>query len=301
MGNKGDGSHKRQLALQSSALVIWLEEFGTFQAQLIWKHVRYNIVIIVIVPLEFGLYSVRIFSQNDNPLGPLSDGCVLSKATLGCIVRDTCIFSWHQDNANKPSPVQARIECIDRIYDQFKGSCTVGQFYTSQFTSLGTDEIGPLQSESAAREQRMSMISGASVGSSVKQSASPRATQSRPAQHPSMNLPVSKGPLDRGNSVPVVRALQFDSNSPTDQSINRSNRPAPPSRAPPPRGGRQVPPPSNRPPPGAMRGRQPLPPNRPAPPSRTPATNVQGDGTSGGSWVGSRTTPSQQGAKRGRP
>jgi len=292
-----DHSHKRKQALHCSTLILWLEEFGSFQAQMIWKHVRYNIVIIVIVPLDFGLYTVRVFSKDDlSCIGPVCDGCVLSKAALGHVVRDTCILAWHKENGKKPSPTQARVECIDRIYELFKQNCNLEQFYTNQFTTLGADQISPLQLDRAPRA-RPTSTRMAKGGETLKEKS----------KKPKKTKRVAATPPPAGGVKPSPRLPRASTNP---GQIEGNRAPTPERRAPPPggRGKPRPPPPSRAPPPrggASPRGVPPRGAKRPAGPPRTPPANEETAAppplTSSGSWVGSRTTPSQQGAQRARP
>ena len=324
--------HKKRMALNSSVLVIWLEDFSAFQSQQIWKHVRYNIVIIVIVPLDYGLYNVRIFSKNDlNGIGPLTDGCVLSKQILGQVIKDTAVIAWQTENKDKPSPQQTRAECIERIYTSFKRVECLEKFYSSQFTVVQNDEVSPLEVTNPAKQKISKSVSFVPV--KAKQ-AQPRPLQTSKSQSVSIAKPpkaqiesprkvkrpsppkrtqslhnsqVEGGPpkvSGRGRGRGMGRAP-----SPAGRPIPQSNEPpigGPPTSVAPPQpvstqpqlsrtasGPVQPLSPSRPPPTRPSRGK----PNRPPPPSRpSPRPPTQDNGDQGG-WIGTgRSSPTQRGA-----
>ena len=146
--NETDIAMKQKLVLENCAMIVWVEDLSNFQPQLIWKRVRYNIIIIAIIPLDFGLYSIRLYSKNDMySLGPIIDGSIVSKDILGKLVRETVISAYDKENSDKPSSLSIRCDTIDRIYNNFKRICSLEQFYVLQFTSTSTDQIGPSQVE----------------------------------------------------------------------------------------------------------------------------------------------------------
>ena len=309
-----DHSHKRKAALHCSTLVMWLEDFGSFQSQWIWKHVRYNIIIIVIVPLEFGLYSVRIFSKNDSYcIGPICDACVLSKSALGHVVRDTCIMAWHKENANKPSSTHARIECIDRIFDLHKKNCNLEQFYSNQFSVLDQgDQISPLELD---RARNTTVRINAPAGS-LKKSLHTTNNTTTPVKQSSLVRPPPRQKLKRNNT---------DNLSNNNNNITTTNTVSQPQH--------QLQPPitSTRPPTNLSRGAtdpemnsyqnnnnddyskqqqvvkpptRAVPPNRPAPPSRPAPASPQRPPPSRGvppSQRGGLANPAMRGAPPGIP
>ena len=269
-----DHSHKRKIALDCTTLIIWLEDFGSFQAQWIWKHVRYNIIIIVIVPLEFGLYSVRIFSKDDlYCIGPVCDACVLSKTVLGNVIRDTCVLSYYKENNDKPSPTQARIECIDRIFELFKKNCNLEQFYTNQFTTLDSDQISPLQLDRVRSIRKFASI------------------KSLPG---SIAIPKDMKKQKKSSSSKKSKKSSDPTLKPKESSVTISDRPiSPKKKIPPPVAPRRDPPPPQ--------GKRP-PPSRPqvsAPTDPPPGSEL----SKSGSWVGGSkvTARPQKSGNRPRP
>ena len=138
-----DHLHKKRQILNAVVVVIWAEDQQDFQPQL-WARVRHNIIFVVITPLEHGLYFVKVLSKNDlTGVGPLLDGAVVSKAVLGYLVRETSITAYRRENSDVDSPFLQRSAHIDTLYQQFKKITSLEQFYTSIFTSLSVDQIGP--------------------------------------------------------------------------------------------------------------------------------------------------------------
>lgn len=258
-------SVKREQAFECSTLILWLEDFSNFNAQSVWKHARGELYIITITPLHFGLYSVRLFTKNDlYGIGPVTDGCVLSKKVMGQLVRDTCMFIWHTENKDTPSPTQNRLASIERIFDSFKMTCSLEQFYTSQFTVLENGQLSPLKiagpspSSGGGGARTRAPSSFQPVRSPQKSSAS----LGSPRGSPQANIK-NRAPAPSASSV-EVGARKAAANLP----VPATAAPAPPSRvqsqAP---GSPSRPPPAQRPPPAA----------RP-PPSRPPPRGGRGRG-----------------------
>ena len=138
-----DHTHKKRQILNAVVVVVWAEDQQDFQPQL-WARVRHNIVFVVITPLEHGLYFVKVLSKNDLiGVGPLIDGVVVSKAVLGYLVRETSITAYRRENSEIDSPFLQRSAQIENLYQQFKKTTSLEQFYTSLFTSLSVDQMGP--------------------------------------------------------------------------------------------------------------------------------------------------------------
>merc|ERR1712137_1285389 len=53
-----DHAHKQKLSLSGNCTIIWVEDLFAFSPHLIWKKMRHPSVLIVIVPLECGLYMI---------------------------------------------------------------------------------------------------------------------------------------------------------------------------------------------------------------------------------------------------
>lgn len=140
------GSDKRRQVTNVYAMVVWAECMDEFTPQVIWKKVRHNIVLIVVSPMPNGLYHVKVFSKNETSgIGPIVDGCVLSKDVLGHLVRDTAISAHRKENHDQDTPQQHREQCLQDIYDRFRMDCNLESFYTQQFTKLKLGYVSPLE------------------------------------------------------------------------------------------------------------------------------------------------------------
>ena len=214
-----DITFKHRLAFENSTLVIWVEDLSNFQPAAIFKRAKTNLLLIAIVPLDFGLYSIHLFKsdQSASSLGPLSDGQIISKDILGILVRETVLSHSAKENADKQSPLQIRQDSLDKIYALFKRTCSLEQFYVTQFTSLSADQVGPSQLEPWSNNS-----------SSQRSTHSPsvRIAVSGTNSIPKDNSPAAKRPVDRPSPP-----------QPTNQGGNPppggpSRRPAPPSERP---------------------------------------------------------------------
>merc|ERR1712137_267862 len=173
----------------------------------------------------------------------------------GQLVRDTCTFIWHVENSDTPSPTQNRLESIERIFDSFKLTCSLEQFYTSQFTVLENGQLSPLNVSSYPRAGTSSDRPARAVSSTY------RPIQGRSPQKPSAPSPganiKNRAPAPSASSV-EMGARKGASNLPVPRSV----APPPPSReSPTPTSSHSPlsptrPPPAARPPPrGRGRGR----------------------------------------------
>mmetsp|Transcript_2685 Transcript_2685/g.9507 ORF Transcript_2685/g.9507 Transcript_2685/m.9507 type:complete len:1308 (+) Transcript_2685:68-3991(+) len=190
MPNNMSGSDKRRQVTNVYAMVIWAETMEEFTPQMIWKKVRHNVVLIVISPMPNGLYHVKLFSKNETSgIGPIVDGCVLSKYVLGHLVRDTAISAHRKETHDTETPQQHREQCLQDIYDRFKVDCNLETFYSAQFTKLKTGQVSVLEvADTAATAAATSKYHGgppskkSKAGSSAPIGAAPtRAAPASPA------------------------------------------------------------------------------------------------------------------------
>jgi len=208
-------AHKRKQSTNGACIVVWTENIESFSPQSIWKKMRHPTILLVIAPLPFGGYLIRLFSKSDLVgIGPLMDGLIVTKPILAQLVRDTCLCIWQRDNRTTPSPAQVRADTIEKIYQNSKRLCTLEQFYTSQFTSVLEPQIGPLQVPTKKKKEKVRR-EGSLSGSAVRdRSANPPPSPAPPSMNSSNNAPagntgwLGSGSNPRVQSPPTMVAGQ---------------------------------------------------------------------------------------------
>eukprot|EP01095_Lingulamoeba_sp_RSL-Kostka_P018275 TRINITY_DN9967_c1_g1_i3.p1 TRINITY_DN9967_c1_g1~~TRINITY_DN9967_c1_g1_i3.p1 ORF type:complete len:1160 (+),score=392.41 TRINITY_DN9967_c1_g1_i3:355-3834(+) len=144
-------NHKKRIILGNNVyvVIVWVEDLLTFSPQMIWHKAKSNCVIICINPLPHGLYSIRIFSKSESTsVGPLFDGVVVSKYSLGLLVRSTSIAIHTKERVIQEGEIgmlEIRENVLDDIFRKYKIECNLEKFYSSLFST--NDIIGPHEAQ----------------------------------------------------------------------------------------------------------------------------------------------------------
>jgi hypothetical protein len=93
MPNSATNSHKKRLISKDYVLIVWSED-GVYDDNMLES--MFHDVKIIITPLASGLYSVRVVrgEKMPSPTGPLQGTMIVSKYSLGPLVRQTAINAY---------------------------------------------------------------------------------------------------------------------------------------------------------------------------------------------------------------
>lgn len=146
-----DHQMKKLLLQHVYVNVVWVENAKQYNAQNLWKLSPNCAAQITISPLRSGLYSVRLHIKGGDRMGmgPLLDGLILSKHTLGTLVRETsicCHLLEKEVQEGGMSQFELRQKSIEDIFLKFKINNSLEEFYASLFTRIPESQaacIGP--------------------------------------------------------------------------------------------------------------------------------------------------------------
>uniref|UniRef100_A0A672ZXY5 Ral GTPase-activating protein subunit alpha/beta N-terminal domain-containing protein n=1 Tax=Sphaeramia orbicularis TaxID=375764 RepID=A0A672ZXY5_9TELE len=101
-----------------------------------------NIQLIFIHPLKTGLFRIRLYGNKTSKFSlvvPLVSGSVVSKRTLGFLVRETvinCCYRRRLDSDSAPPPHVRRKHMISDIIQRYRSHCSEPTFYTALFQDV---------------------------------------------------------------------------------------------------------------------------------------------------------------------
>eukprot|EP01094_Clydonella_sp_ATCC50884_P020502 TRINITY_DN4270_c0_g1_i1.p1 TRINITY_DN4270_c0_g1~~TRINITY_DN4270_c0_g1_i1.p1 ORF type:complete len:1309 (-),score=500.74 TRINITY_DN4270_c0_g1_i1:354-4280(-) len=141
-----DHQMKKLLLQHTYVNVVWVENGTNYNPQGMWKLSPKCSVQIVIMPLRSGLYHVRMHVKTGDKvgLGPLLDGLILAKHTLGTLVRETsvsCHLLEKEAQEGSTSQFELRQRSIEDIFLKFKVNTSLGEFYSTLFGKLPDAQV----------------------------------------------------------------------------------------------------------------------------------------------------------------
>ncbi|XP_029989996.1 ral GTPase-activating protein subunit beta-like isoform X2 [Sphaeramia orbicularis] len=137
---------------QSKIWIVWVERFediDSFPLNELLSPTRtetspcaVNIQLIFIHPLKTGLFRIRLYGNKTSKFSlvvPLVSGSVVSKRTLGFLVRETvinCCYRRRLDSDSAPPPHVRRKHMISDIIQRYRSHCSEPTFYTALFQDV---------------------------------------------------------------------------------------------------------------------------------------------------------------------
>uniref|UniRef100_A0A672ZXT4 Uncharacterized protein n=1 Tax=Sphaeramia orbicularis TaxID=375764 RepID=A0A672ZXT4_9TELE len=130
---------------QSKIWIVWVERFediGDFSPRILRLQIAVNIQLIFIHPLKTGLFRIRLYGNKTSKFSlvvPLVSGSVVSKRTLGFLVRETvinCCYRRRLDSDSAPPPHVRRKHMISDIIQRYRSHCSEPTFYTALFQDV---------------------------------------------------------------------------------------------------------------------------------------------------------------------